>query len=114
MDIALIFSGNRLPRHSLPNQKQKASAVQRRQRQQIHNTEIHRNHDNHHDNVGNRRSEPFLETLARRLGLSFADCNQYLVDSTGGLKEEYTIEGMHIYGDGYAMVLKALLPLLRS
>lgn len=55
-----------------------------------------------------------VETLARRLGLSFADCNQYLADSTGGLKEEYTIEGMHIYGDGYAMVLKALLPLLQA
>ncbi len=55
-----------------------------------------------------------VETLARRLGLSFANCNQYLVDSTGGLKEEYTIEGMHIYGDGYAMVLKALLPLLQA
>lgn len=55
-----------------------------------------------------------VETLARRLGLIFADCNQYLVDSTGGLKEEYTIEGMHIYGDGYAMVLKALLPLLQA
>ena len=40
-----------------------------------------------------------VEALARRLGLSFANCNQYLVDSTGGLKEEYTIEGMHIYGD---------------
>ena len=55
-----------------------------------------------------------VEALARRLGLTFADCNQYLVDSTGGLKEEYTIEGMHIYGDGYAMVLKALLPLLQA
>lgn len=55
-----------------------------------------------------------VEALARRLGLSFANCNQYLVDSTGGLKEEYTIEGMHIYGDGYAMVLKALLPLLQA
>ena len=55
-----------------------------------------------------------VEALARRLGLSFANCNQYLVDSAGGLKEEYTIEGMHIYGDGYAMVLKALLPLLQA
>lgn len=55
-----------------------------------------------------------VEALARRLGLSFANCNQYLVDSTGALKEEYTIEGMHIYGDGYAMVLKALLPLLQA
>lgn len=55
-----------------------------------------------------------VEGLARRLGLSFADCNRFLVDETGGLRREYTIEGMHIYGDGYAQVLKALLPLLQG
>ena len=60
------------------------------------------------------RSLTSEDYIFRRLGLSFANCNQYLVDSTGGLKEEYTIEGMHIYGDGYAMVLKALLPLLQA
>ena len=28
------------------------------------------------------------------------------------MRPEYTIEGMHMYGDGYAQVLKALLPWL--
>ena len=53
-----------------------------------------------------------LEGEALRAADTLAALN--LVDSAGGLKEEYTIEGLHIYGDGYAMVLKALLPLLQA
>lgn len=32
----------------------------------------------------------------------------------GNLKAEYTVEGMHMYADGYAAVLDALLPVLKT
>ena len=53
-----------------------------------------------------------VEALAKKMGAGFVDCNGPLMDETGNLKAEYTIEGMHMYADGYAQVLKVLLPLL--
>ena len=35
-------------------------------------------------------------------------------DERGNLKAEYTIEGMHIYADGYMQVLRALMPHLKA
>ena len=35
-----------------------------------------------------------------------------ITDAEGRLKAEYTVEGMHMYGDGYARILDALLPYL--
>lgn len=55
-----------------------------------------------------------VKDMAKRLDLSFVDCNQGITDNQGNLKAEYTIEGMHIYGDGYAQILKALLPYLEE
>ena len=47
--------------------------------------------------------------LAEEIGATFINCNAGITDEKGQLKAEYTIEGMHMYGDGYAPVLEALL-----
>ncbi len=51
--------------------------------------------------------------LAEEIGATFINCNAGITDEKGQLKAEYTIEGMHMYGDGYAPVLEALLPYLK-
>lgn len=55
-----------------------------------------------------------VEALAREFGAAFLDVNAEITDETGNLKAEYTVEGMHMYGDGYAEVLNALLPDLKQ
>lgn len=54
-----------------------------------------------------------VKELAEKLGASFLDVNGGITDSAGNMKAEYTVEGMHMYGDGYMQVLKALLPTLQ-
>ncbi len=51
--------------------------------------------------------------LAEEIGATFIDCNAGIKDEKGQMKAEYAIEGMHMYGDGYAPVLEALLPYLQ-
>ena len=53
-----------------------------------------------------------LKRLAEEEGVGFIDCNAGITDEKGQLKACYTIEGMHMYGDGYVPVLEALLPYL--
>lgn len=55
-----------------------------------------------------------VKELAEKLGASFLDVNGGITDSAGNMKAEYTVEGMHMYGDGYMQVLKALLPTLQK
>ena len=53
-----------------------------------------------------------VSRLAEEVGATFIDCNAGITDAQGNMKAEYSIEGMHMYGDGYAPVLEALLPYL--
>lgn len=53
-----------------------------------------------------------VEKLAAEFGAAYLDLNAGITDEAGNLKVEYTIEGMHMYGDGYKPVLDALLPYL--
>ncbi len=53
-----------------------------------------------------------VRILAEEQGAVYLDLNRGITDEAGCLKAEYTIEGMHMYGDGYAPVLDALLPYL--
>lgn len=50
--------------------------------------------------------------LASSYGAEFIDVNQNIRDEEGRMKEEYTIEGMHMYGDGYQALLEDLMPYL--
>lgn len=49
-----------------------------------------------------------VENLAGELGCHYIDVNQGLTDENGRLKKEYTIEGIHMYANGYRVVLENL------
>ena len=55
-----------------------------------------------------------VRALAERFGAAFLDLNGPLRDERGELKAEYTIEGMHMYANGYIPILQQLLPLLQT
>ncbi len=55
-----------------------------------------------------------VRQLAKKHGAGFLDLNAGLYDSLGQLKSQYTIEGMHMYADGYKQVLDELLPVLEG
>lgn len=49
-----------------------------------------------------------VEKLAEKMGCQFINVNQGLTDERGKLKKEFTIEGIHMYADGYQVVLDNL------
>lgn len=53
-----------------------------------------------------------LEKLAAKMGCRFLNVNEGLTDESGRLKKEYTIEGIHMYANGYQVVLDNLRPYL--
>ena len=55
-----------------------------------------------------------LGQMAERAGAQLLDYNNVLTDEEGCLKEEYTVDGIHMYADGYAQIFREMLPLLRS
>lgn len=55
-----------------------------------------------------------VRDLAEKYGAQFLDLNAGITDGDGNLKAEYTVEGMHMYADGYKPVLDALLPALTA
>ena len=68
----------------------------------------------HRTNARIREASEGVQALAARYGARFLDCNAGLTDADGNLKAEYTIEGMHMYANGYKPVLGALLPVLEE
>lgn len=61
-----------------------------------------------------RAASEAVKQLAAKHGAEFLDLNAGITDEKGNLKVEYTIEGMHMYANGYKPVLDALLPVLRE
>ena len=55
-----------------------------------------------------------VRALAEKMGMHYLDLNAGLTDENGNLKEEYTVEGIHMYVDGYRVVLDNLLPVLET
>ena len=55
-----------------------------------------------------------VQELAQKYGAQFLNLNEGLADADGNLKAEFTIEGMHMYADGYRVVLRNLLPVLKQ
>ena len=49
-----------------------------------------------------------VEKLAEEMGYHFINVNKGLFDEKGQLKREYTIEGLHMYANGYHAVLEEL------
>lgn len=48
------------------------------------------------------------EKLAAKKGCRFINANQGLTDESGKLKKEFTVEGIHMYANGYQVVLDNL------
>ena len=49
-----------------------------------------------------------VEKLADQLGCFFINVNKGLTDERNKLKKEYTVEGIHMYANGYRVVLQNL------
>lgn len=65
-------------------------------------------------NVRIQAANQGVKELAERHGAEFLDLNAGITDENGNLKAQYTVEGMHMYADGYKAVLDALVPVLKS
>lgn len=53
-----------------------------------------------------------VEKLAQKLGCRYLDANAGLTDERGKLRKEFTIEGIHMYANGYQVVLDNMKPYL--
>lgn len=49
-----------------------------------------------------------VEQLAQETGYRYIDVNEGLSDERGMLKKEYTLEGVHMYANGYRVILQNL------
>lgn len=61
-----------------------------------------------------REANAAVAALAKKYGAAFLDLNDAITDENGEMNAAFCIEGMHMYGDGYARVLERLLPVLES
>ncbi|GIP00788.1 lysophospholipase [Paenibacillus lautus] len=59
-----------------------------------------------------RKANQAVEQLAVKHGYTFIDVNEGLTDSEGNLKKEYAIDGIHMFANGYAVILNNLLKYL--
>ncbi|GIO34853.1 MULTISPECIES: GDSL-type esterase/lipase family protein [Paenibacillus] len=59
-----------------------------------------------------REANKAVRQLAAKHGYTFIDVNDGLMDSGGNLKEEYAIDGIHMFANGYAVILNNLLKYL--
>ena len=61
--------------------------------------------------IGNRSNKNMplinarVEALAKAYGYNYINVNDGLTDEKGNLKKEYTIDGVHMYGDAYKVIL---------
>lgn len=55
-----------------------------------------------------------VKELAERMDCEYIDLNNGLTDEHGRMKKEFTIEGIHMYPNGYQVVLKNLKPYLEN
>lgn len=61
-----------------------------------------------------REANAGLEQLASRNNIKFINVNKNLSDSAGNLKQEYSIEGMHIYPNGYQAIFEDIMKYVRE
>ncbi|HBA98274.1 MAG TPA: lysophospholipase [Lachnospiraceae bacterium] len=53
-----------------------------------------------------------VEKLAEKMGYHYIDVSEGLRDENGRLKKEFTIEGIHMYANGYRVILENMKPYL--
>lgn len=54
------------------------------------------------------------EKMAGKYRVKYIDINRNLYDEQGSLKPEYSIEGVHMYGNGYQAILEELMDYVRE
>lgn len=50
-----------------------------------------------------------VEQLAEKMGYHYIDVSEGLRDERGMLKKEYTVEGVHMYANGYRVILQNMM-----
>lgn len=65
------------------------------------------------NNENIRKANMALENLAKETDCRFIDVNEGLTDEEGRLKKEFTIEGIHMYGNAYQIILQNMRPYLK-
>lgn len=55
-----------------------------------------------------------IEKLAEKFHAGYFEGNEELMDEKGNLKAEYTIEGMHMFANGYEPILQKMIPILQE
>ena len=61
-----------------------------------------------------REANAAVASMAQRAGVRYWDVNAHITAPNGDLMPEYTVDGIHMYADGYYQVLRALLPRLKE
>lgn len=68
----------------------------------------------HRTNARIAQANQGVQALAEKNAAGFHDFNACITDSEGNMKAQYTIEGMHMYPDGYRQIFQAMLPILEQ
>ena len=61
-----------------------------------------------------RAANDGIRFLAKSYDAVYLDLNDGIQDTNGYLKAEFTVEGIHMYANGYKVVLDRLLPVLQE
>lgn len=64
------------------------------------------NRNNHNLSIANEE----IQKLALQFNYEYIDANKGLTDNRGLLRKEFTLEGIHIYANGYRIILENLKP----
>ncbi len=62
----------------------------------------------HRSNERIREANQGIAELAKRYNAVYLDLNENLTDEEGQLRAEFTVDGVHMYADGYHAVLRQL------
>lgn len=68
----------------------------------------------HRTNTRIAAANEAVKKLAQKYGAEYLNLNDGLTDADGNLKADFTVEGMHMYADGYRFILRNLLPVLKQ
>lgn len=66
------------------------------------------NRNNHNLPIANEA----VKKLAEKFGYHYIDVNNGLTDEQGMLKREFTVEGIHMYANGYRVIFENMKPYL--
>lgn len=65
-------------------------------------------------NAAIAQANEFVQALAQDMGCEYIDVNAGLTDENGDLREDFAIEGMHMWANAYVQVFENMLPYLQQ